>query len=182
MIIVTQRSHTGFIETLETYTEREFATAYRGTFVRGELHDNFSNSDIERKKQTFYSVTGDFCYPDVVYALVAYNEKGKLLTVDHLIGVCRHEYVRKPYLWGWDRKRSCGKKLQTYGNYRNVNTRQELKWAHAWDDEEFNAPARVCRERDLSTGWWHDDVRFIRHTEKNWKKQSKRAGQWKQKT
>jgi hypothetical protein len=65
---------------------------------------------------------------------------------------------------------------QAWRGHRGIlRTTQEIRWAHAWDDEE-NAPrVRAARNGHNLPNMWDDPMG---HNEKSWKYQSKRRHQW----
>ncbi len=153
------------------------------------LHDNnftaFGYLDTDRTKKTYIAgiqprptdrgasiilETTQFCF-------VVYDDNGNFITPDRLVGMYRKYYRSLVRSWNirWN-KRCNGGNRGLYGGYRHFRTFQEGKWAKAWDDEEFAARCRPCRNAVNLPCYW-DDLR--RHVEKSWKSQSKRRHQWK---
>lgn len=58
----------------------------------------------------------------------------------------------------------------------NVRPRKHKHFALIYDNPEYRGFNRGSRS-EFPQGWWDD---FYRHTEKNWKRQSKRRHQWKE--
>lgn len=174
-IFVYRRDGSGTIHLIETYENaRAFGNAYLDKVVEAE----FRNSDSERVRGTYNKWDINTKYPNwtwSVFAKVAYNSKGKLLTVDLLVGYARSnrglsrlsEYDK---IW---MKKMQGRKRRAYGTWRHPRTLQEKRWAHAWDDEEFCPPVRAVRQ-----GYHLPDVYddYYSHNEKNWKRH--RKTQW----
>lgn len=115
------------------------------------------------------------------YCYLCYDCFDKHYSQDRLIGLYRiwrnNPTRRRRRGWlqhGWNRS--------AYGTYRYPHSTQEIRWAEAWDDEEF-APKkgfarRARRMRNLPNAW--DDE--LSHNDKCWKTQSKRKHQWKPKS
>ena len=163
MIEVTQRNLKGNEQIIGFYTEEEFGKHFRPDEVR----ERFSNSSIERYKENTYLPSMD-CYIKIpVFSYVAYNDKGKLLTVDYLVG------ISKKYRNNLQRKfrrvyHSWAKPKWHSGSYiRHMRTTQEKRWANAWDDEEFAPKVRARRNANNLIDV-RDDI--WRHNQKNWKK------------
>lgn len=172
MITVTQRNLKGEVKIVGIYTDDEFCREY-GRFVETD----FANSDIERTPGHVYSAYFDCNIYISVYKKVAYNENGKLLPIDHLVGLVRAYRRRVRNRRGsWKRKYDCGKKKSACGWFRRPHTTHERRWNNAWDDEEFAPKGRAKRNiRNLPSAW--DD--YWAHCDKCWKTQSKRRHQWK---
>jgi len=107
------------------------------------------------------------------YCYVCYDEFDKHYSKSQLVGISRslNTYKETNY-------KSWAKRGGKWRGLRYIRTTQEIKWVHAWDNEEFAPRIRAKRnEHNLPTLW--DD--FWRYSNKNWKKQSKRQRQWKPK-
>ena len=114
------------------------------------------------------------------YCYLCYDQFDKHYSRDRLVGLYRiwRDDRRKRYRRGW---MSHGWKRGAWGGYKEPCITHELRWAEAWDDEEF-APKKGFarprrRGRNLPNAW--DDE--ISRSEKSWKTQSKRKHQWKPK-
>ena len=106
MIEVTQRNTNGIIQILGTYTEQEFVRQYS----EQDIEHMFANNSIFKFKQQVSIDAGyrregrpmNWYVQILTFSKVAYNEKGKLLTTDYLIGIIRdYVYDRKvqPHRW-----------------------------------------------------------------------------------
>jgi hypothetical protein len=171
---------------LKLITEFETIEQIVTGFWKGEsIIDNFGYTDAEREERytvlfgeehlsyDYYDIT---CYKYIV----AHNFK--IVAPDRLLGVWREwkyqQSLRKGYWVNRILQRRQGRKRQAYGHFRQMNTKQERTWAHAWDDEEFAPKPRVARtNHNLPDSW--DDIHWW--TCKSWKVQSKRKHQWKEK-
>lgn len=194
MIEVRQRNSNGVIQFIGTYTEFEFSRKYGEDSVR-EL---FSNTDTDNR---FWSKTervadstrpGGCRYQTTCgneFKHTAYNSRGKLLTVDYLVGVtraCNRAFSSK-WIWNWRRKEWVKRQQWAYhpGHkrtngryYRRIQTTNERRWAHAWDDEEVTPKYRAARNaKNLPNSW--DDYRIDSRYNHNWKRYRKH--QWKEK-
>lgn len=175
MITVTQRNRKGTVQEIGTYTEEEFGKK----FTVQDIDHSFSTSNIKVYAKDWYwpdsRIVG---YSYHVFSKVAYNENGKILKPDTIVGIARKYWKKRNnnFTGAWTRKRGNGWKIGAYGSYRHMKTFQERKWAHAWDDEEHTPKVRCARNiRNLPTSW--DDI--WANSQKCWKKQSKRKHQWK---
>ena len=177
MIEVTQKNRHGTVEIIAQYeTEEEFGKAYWPSDVEEQFatkHNMVGSKEVEVR------LVDTFIYVRVpVFKKVAYNEKGKILDVGHLIGIARkynERYIlRRNYRWFCGYKRH---KRHVRGSYmRQMHTTPERRWTHAWDDEEFapkNGYARRKRSAHNLPESWDD---YWRHNEKNWKRHRKH--QW----
>ena len=172
MIEVTQRNVKGTELSLGIFTEEEFGEF----FWPNDIKDTFTNSSIERYVGSVYLPTYGIYVKIPVFSKVAYNEKGKLLTVDHLLGLSyKHQNERhSKYRWRYN---SWSKNNYHRGScHRRIRTTQERRWAHAWDDEEFAPKVRGRRNASNLPNSWDD---YWRYNLKNWK--DHRKTQWKQK-
>lgn len=176
MIEVKQRSLTGILHTVASYTEQEFANQHSERNIR----EQFSNSNVDTFVGRGYLIYFGIWIPHKEFRKVAYNEKGKLLTVDYLIGIIRKHYDYP--VWTTRRcKPNCphpGKKRCTHWGtyYRRIRTFQERKWANAWDDEDFEIKVRKPRNASNLPNSWNDIVRTD-FENRNWKRYRKH--QWK---
>lgn len=180
MIEIRRRNTHGIIQFIEVLSEEDFVYQYYEKFII----DNFSNDDVESTRRIEYideyeRVINEFKY-------VAYNEKGKLLTVEYLIGLIRTYHAAweaNGYRHTW---RGWVKRSQVQWNpwakhknirfYRHPKTTQERRWAHAWEDEEYPIKPRGRRSaHNLPESWddyWRKDMCI-----RNWKRYRKH--QWK---
>ena len=178
MIEVFQRDPMGRLKSLGVFTEDEF-----GQFYGRDVEDQFSNDDTDHFVGNLYLKSLNVYIEGKEYKKVAYNEKGKLLTVDYLVGICRayRRKVRVNWRARWKKKYDCGRKKPAYGWLRKIHTTPERRWTHAWDDEEFapqNGFARGRRSSHNLPNSWDD---YWAGAQKSWKWQSKRRHQWKDK-
>ena len=182
-IFVYQRNLSGVLHLVEEF---DSPLAFASRYNEGWVKRAFSNNDSDR-------VMDSDCWGSYkssllnakVYAKVAYNSKDKLLPVSQLVGYCRSRgsilIVNRGSYKGWNeyfmRSRQ-GRKKSAFGSFRYPRSMQEKRWALAWDDEEDCPPVRGRRRpRQLPDAW--DD--YYAHSEKSWKKQSKRKHQWREK-
>jgi len=158
-----------------------------GIWKGASITEYFGYTNIDRKQGNVAMfgethTTYDWCYYEGSTYKYVVEHNGKIVAPDRLLGVwreCKYQQsLRKEY---WVNKRiqhSQGRKPQAIGGFRQMNTKQERTWAHAWDDEEFAPKPRVARtNRNLPDAWW--DIHWYTH--KSWKIQSKRKHQWKEK-
>lgn len=178
MIEVYQRDHKGHLKSLGIYTEEEFAS-----FYGHDVDSDFSTCDADCTVGSVLLRSLNVYIEGREYKKVAYNEKGKVLPVDHLIGITRAYHRNRIINWRarWKKKYDCGYKKPAYGWLRRIHTTKEKRWAHAWDDEEFAPKKGFARGRrsahNLPDSW--DD--YWAQAQKSWKWQSKRKRQWKHK-
>ena len=162
MIEVTQRNVKGNEQSLGIFTEDEFGEF----FWPDDIKYQFANSSIERRRERIYLPTYDTYVTIPVFSKVAYNEKGRLLTTDYLLGI---SYKYQAERWGKYRGRynSWAKSNYHRGcSMRRMHTTQERRWAHAWDDEEFAPNVRARRSLKGLPHVWDD---YWRYNTKNWK-------------
>ena len=119
-------------------------------------------------------------YFDNMYAYVAYDEKGRVVTPDRLLGLYR-KWLRQRYAefdktWKYGRRQP-GSKRRPYCWHRHPKTTQLRRWYHAWDDEEFAPRPRAGRSPKYLPSAW-DDVRRSDKEDRNWKRH--RKTQWKE--
>jgi hypothetical protein len=177
MIEVTQKDSNGRIQTIAYYfTEEQFGKAFHPATVE----ENFSTEHKQiGKEETF--ITPNYYRTDYIFACVAYNERGNVLDVSHLVGIARqyNEWYLRQVKWYY-RRRSSGTKREKRrvrgSRFRAMRTTQERKWANAWDDEEFAPKCRTRRDAKHLPNYWDE---FWRYNQKNWKKFRKH--QWKEK-
>lgn len=129
-------------------------------YLFGELDPTVDNFDTNRNRYV--------CY-----------ENNKFVTPDRLVGLYRI-WHRSRKGWGYSyRWHHAGFKKAVWPQYSSPKTTHEIRWAHAWDDEEFAPKTGFARGRRrasaLPTLW--DD--HYGHNDKSWKTQSKRRHQWK---
>jgi len=188
MITVTQRNTKGNVQFLHTLTEKEFASKYRPSTVR-EL---FSNYDIEFYSYKKYNNDWGIEFVHREFKHVAYNENGKLLPVEFLVGLSRYYHngwANWYYSWRhgkWRRRESGPARRQGRKSnwHRGVRFRQrsfvsELKRIHAYDREEFVPKVRSKRDYALWEDPWWDDYPRQDYRNNNWKRYRKH--QWKEK-
>jgi len=184
MIEVRQRNSKGITQFIGTYTEFEFARKYD----ERKINELFSNDDKENKFWTDWNAEHYKC--GHLFKHTAYNSRGKLLTVDYLIGVVRainRAYYSK-WRWSYRQKKWVkrnsdsnwmpGAKRGNYSYFRHIRTFQERRWANAWDDEEFAPKIRATRNKDNLPNNW-DDIGRGDYNNRNWKHHRKH--QWKEK-
>ena len=168
MIEVTQRNTKGNEQSLGIFTEDEFSEY----FWHNDILESFANSNIEIRRDKKYIFDYTLLITVPIFAKVAYNEKGKLLTVDYLLGLARKRAYKNRYRSKYN---SWSKKRNNYGNsLRRMRTTQERRWANAWDDEEFAPKVRGRRGASSLPNHWDD---YHRYNQRNWKKF--RKNQWK---
>lgn len=125
---------------------------------------NYLFGEAEDREPPFISHHCYICY-----------ENDKLVAPDRLVGLYRAWWKDRPrgrwWRYRWTRV--------AHGYYRAPKTTNEMRWAHAWDDDEF-APvtgfARGRRKAKHLPNLWDDRMS---HNDKCWKTQSKRRHQWK---
>lgn len=172
-IFVYRRTESGVLHLIEEYdSPADFALRY----AEGEVKRDFREDDSERVVDVDRYGRGSFLNLKV-FAKVAYNGKDKLLPVSQLVGYCRNHHGINVWERRWMMRRN-GRKKSAYGWFRRPKTTQEMRWAHAWDDEEDCPPPRGRRQGHNLPNAWDD---YYAHGEKSWKKQSKRKRQWKEK-
>ena len=177
MIETTQKDSKGRIQTLgRYYTEQQFGEAWWPNDV-AEMFATEHNM-VGSKEEYLSSI--DIYIRVPVFKCVAYNEKGKVLDVGHLVGIARKynkRYLRYMQRRWWRYPGTKSMKRRVRGGYmRKIHTTPERRWAHAWDDEEFAPKCRCKRNaKNLPESW--DD--YWRNNQKNWKKFRKH--QWKEK-
>lgn len=117
--------------------------------------------------------------------LVAYNEKGKLLTPELLIGILspfweiQRQKAREAQERYWSNLHS-----RVWGRFRKPRTTQEIRFAQETvhvdiDDEtgeEIRIPVKFRARKHLPNSW--DDI--YAHAQKSWKRQTRRSHQYKE--
>lgn len=177
---------------IELYKRTETAGRLR-LLVRFETFDDlflgmresdfaaFGYADDDRApKQRLYAMPFDATVSwlnTTQYVYVA-MENGRIITPDRLLGLYRQWRAARTTYFDryYRRRRDTGQRKPVYGGYRYPRTTQERRHACSVDDGEPKVRSRR-NAANLADAW--DDV--IRHTEKSWKRQSKRRRQWKEK-
>ena len=179
MIEVTKRDHMGVQQTLYYLTEREF----------GELWDprevvaSFANDNIDKYAEKVSMFSGTYVDYFNVYSYVAYNKRGKLLTVDHLVGISRKYnkwYLRRI---NWSYHWRGGYKTKNCHYYRHPKTTNELRANEGWrveefeDFDKFQVKGRIRYTGNKLATYWDEIPRSSWSNSKTWKKY--RKTQWK---
>ena len=111
-------------------------------------------------------------------------ENDKFVTPDRLVGLYRKWHSSRGWgnnRWRWGWWHHAGHKKAIWPQYSNPKTTHEIRWAHAWDDEEFAPKTGFARGRRRASALptlWDDQYG---HNDRSWKTQSKRRHQWKDK-
>lgn len=173
MIEVTQKDSKGRIQTIWRCTEQQFGEYYWPHQVEEDFstrHNMVGSKEVHIEWDLWVRVP--------IFKYVAYNERGKILDVSHLLGIARkyNKGYNRRINWNWRRAGTVHNKRRHRGTYfRHMRTTQERRWAHAWDDEEFAPSVRGKRRAKNLPSLWDDRKRF---NTKSWKKV--RKNQWKE--